>query len=162
MGRIFLVMIAVGLVWGGYQVYSNITGLTDGEALSKRYQGSQSSAPEQASQVNTQAEKEPVSVTPEKKEEVDEWAKDPLPVVSKNCEWLQIEAWTIVRAGEELPDGSRLESWDESAAIAVTTDGRRQRLRFRRANEALALVAKTIASTATAEVALPWQSGKKE
>lgn len=163
MGRVFLVLIVVGLVWGGYKVYQNVTGLMNGDALAHRYRGA-GEAPVISEGKDSGAEiKAPVAPSSSEKVSHDR-QKDPLPVVSRNHEWIQVEAWAIVRAGEELPDGSRLESWDESAAVVVSVDGRRERWRFRRPNEALALVAKSLATAAPVEVALPWsqESQKRE
>ena len=135
MGRIFLLLIVAGAIYGGYGLYQNFQDMTDSERLAAKAR--QSSGQDRQVQPD---EPEPV---PESKPEqaivhkVHTPDVEPLPVVSSNHEWVQIEAWAILRVGGELPDGSRLESWDDTAAIVVTFEGKRERRRFRRPMEVL-------------------------
>lgn len=155
MGRIFLLAIVAAGIYGAYGLYSNISEITKPE---KRPEAERAAAP-----VSVKAEGEdsgaaikevPVESSSEK--------KDPLPVLASNCQWLQIEAWAIVRKGDPLPDGAILESWDKWHATVVTEAGIREKRRFRTVGEALAKLV-PVAPVAAAETGSGgWFGGDKK
>lgn len=156
MGRIFLLLIVCGAIYGGYGLYQNLQDVTDSQRLTAK-----------ARQLSGQ-DSEPVSSEPPVISEptpdqsiLHKPEHEPLPVVSCNHEWVQIEAWAILRVGGELPDGSRLESWDETAAIVVTLEGRRERRRFRRPMEVLSKLEADPVLAVSQSTALPWSPGQQ-
>lgn len=158
MGKIFLLLIVVGLIYGGYSIYSNISDLTNSDKLKSRYQGEQ--PPLQG------------KVSPPQKAAVVEKIKEihssfieskPLHVLASSQDYLLIEAWGIVRSGEALPDGTILRSWAAKEALVSWPDGKIERRRFVRANEVLAKVPKvshtdSLASQATSAQKNPLQA----
>lgn len=161
MGRIFLLLIVAGAIYGIYGIYQHVTKLTDGDKLSEYARASGGAGGNAEGQDSGEAEKVPPAPSSSEKIIVKP-EKDPLPVVSSNHEWIQIEAWAIVRVGEELPDGSRLESWDETAAIVVTAEGGRERRRFRRALEVLSKLQAEPVVAASTSTSLPWSQAPQD
>ena len=166
MGRLFLVAIVVGLCWGGYKVYQNISGLTDGEALSSRYHPSKEDPPE--GDITRQDPPEPARMRLESPESTVERVEkpDPLPVQAtvqaQGDSFIMVESWGVVRAGEELPDGSVLRSWSSRDALVTNPEGQLERRRFRRVSEALALLSPVMASALDGpSVAPSWPQGQK-
>lgn len=156
MGRIFLVLIVCGAIYGGYGLYQNLQDVTDSERLSAKARHLSGQDQEAASQ----APRGIASPTPEQSV-VHKPEHEPLPVVSSNHEWVQIEAWAILRVGGELPDGSRLESWDDTAAVVVTLEGRRERRRFRRPMEVLSKLEADPVLAASQSSASSWIPGQQ-
>jgi hypothetical protein len=140
MGKIFLIAIVVGLAYGAYGIYGHISGLTNPEPVKlEAVEPVARPSVEPEGEDSGQARKAaPVASSSEKIE--------PLPVLSSNHEWIQIEAWGIIGPGEELPDGAKLESWDKSAATVVTPAGNRERRRFRTFAEAMSKILPAVAS----------------
>jgi hypothetical protein len=133
MGKIFLVAIFVGMIYGGYGIYREVTKLSRGSAPpSEKLEN----PPSRDTAAIEKAAPDPSSSQELKRLPVE----SPLPVVSSSAEFIQLEAWGIVAAGGELPDGSVLRSWTESDAIVQTETGSHERRRFRRFSEAMALV----------------------
>ncbi|MBU3666658.1 MAG: hypothetical protein FGM15_12395 [Chthoniobacterales bacterium] len=132
MGRVFLVAIVVGLLWGGYKVYQSITGLTDGEKLAHRYEKADR-VREKPVEPKMPEDSPPVPPAPPAAPH-----KEPLAVLAACSEFLLVEAWGIVRSGDQLPDGSSLLSWTSRDAVVTQPDGSPGRLRFRRPAEAMA------------------------
>lgn len=156
MGRIFLLLIVCGAIYGGYGLYQNLQDVTDSERLTAK-------ARQLSGQDAEPTSSEPPAIpepTPEQSV-VHKPEHEPLPVVSSNHEWVQIEAWAILRVGGELPDGSRLESWDETAAVVVTLEGRRERRRFRRPMEVLSKLESDPVLAASQSTASPWSPGQQ-
>lgn len=147
MGRVFLVAIVVGLVWGGYQIYRNISGLTDPEALASRYHGDDSVAPPAAAKSSEGDSGEAVKVVPARSWSQEKPEKaEPLAVLASTAEFVYIEAWGPAVPGDELPDGSILRCWSDGEALVTSQTGQLERRRFRRFSEAMALVAPVMAS----------------
>jgi hypothetical protein len=161
MGRIFLLLIVAGAIYGGYGIYQHLTKLTNPDKLSEYARTSGGASGDAKGQDTGEVEKEPPA--PSSIEKIEAIAqKDPLPVLSSNHEWIQIEAWAIVRVGQELPDGSRLESWDETAAVVVTVEGARERRRFRRPLEVLSKLQAEPVVAASSSTSLPWSQGQQD
>lgn len=130
-------LIVAGLVWGGYGIYQSVTGLTDPEKLASR------NPQATAEQVSPPQESVVAKVAEEVVDKIEHTKEEPLPVVASSADFILVEGWDIVRAGEELPDGTTLQSWTASEAVVLTTAGTTQKRRFRRALEVLASVVAT-------------------
>jgi hypothetical protein len=133
MGKIFLMAIFAGMIYGGYGIYREVTKLSRGSAPPA--EKLEKSPPRDAAPIEKVV---PAATLSQKNERSP--ADPPLPVVSSSSEFIQLEAWGIVAVGGELPDGSVLRSWTESDAIVQTETGTHERRRFRRFSEAMALV----------------------
>lgn len=140
MGKIFLVAIFVGMIYGGYGIYREVTKLSRGSAPPA--EKLENPPPRDTGSIGK------VAPEPTSRQELKRLpAESPLPVVSSSTEFIQLEAWGIVSAGDELPDGSVLRSWTESDAIVQTETGTHERRRFRRFSEAMALVVPVAAAS---------------
>ena len=130
MGRLFLVGIAAAAIYGVWGLYSNISKLTDPPVKAQEPAAQRVSVVPEGEDSGPVIKERPARISSEKKE--------PLRVLASNHDWIQVEAWAIVRPGDPLPDGSTLESWDKWGAVIVTEAGDRERWRFRTVGEALA------------------------
>jgi hypothetical protein len=135
MGKIFLGLIVLAGAYGAWSVYSNISKLTNPaerktvtKVLPENLEGQDTGREIKRALASSSSEK-----------------TEPIPVLSSNHEWIQIEAWGIIEAGDQLPDGSKLESWDEKGAVVLTSRGREHR-RFRTFLEAMAKMAPAAAA----------------
>lgn len=156
MGRLFLIAIVAGLVYGGYAIYTNITALQDPDSLRSRYEPEGGTAEMSEGQdTGTEIKTPPRSTSSEVPERHEE--KEPMPVVSISDEFIQVEGWGIVKAGDELPDGAVLQAWSEKDAIVTTADGTTEKRRFRRFAEAMRdLLPAMTAAADPVPIALPW------
>ncbi len=130
MGKIFLLLIGVGFVWGGWRLYGVISEVTHPELPTARVH-------------SAELPRESVTKQPEPVQIEAAARAEPLPVVASTAEWIQVEGWGIVRPGQSLPDGVILRSWSAEEALVSDTAGRSQRVRFRRFGEALRDLAKS-------------------
>lgn len=138
MGKVFLVGIVVGAIYGIWGISGHIHRLTTpqpAQAVSVAPEGQDSGPPIKAAPVASSSEKITV-----------DYKDDPLPVVSSNHEWIQIEAWGIIAPGDPMPDGSTLESWDKWGAVVRTLSGELERRRFRTFAEAMAKIVPAVAA----------------
>lgn len=140
MGRFFLLAIVAAAIWGGWSLYSGISKLTNPPPKVAQPVVQVPSVEPEGQDSSKAIKTPPVASSSEKKE--------PLRVVSSNHEWIQIESWAIVRVGDPLPDGSRLESWDRWEVVTLTQDGVRERQRIRTVGEALAELVPAVAAVA--------------
>lgn len=136
MGKIFLCLILVALLYGGYAIYRNISEVTSPEGLRNRYK------PEELASESSRGPEDGQNkdVAPSKRDLVSaniEAQKEPLPVVASSGEFIQVEGWDIVRAGGLLPDGSILRAWNHLEAMVTAPNGRTEVRRFRRWQEAM-------------------------
>lgn len=148
MGKLFLIGIVFGLIYGAYGIYGEVTKL--------------SSPPSTVSEKSPGQDSAPLIKTPPVPTSEHDLAgsdtNEPLPVLSSSSDFIQVEAWGIVEAGGELPDGSVLRSWSQGEAIVMTAGGKHERKRFRRPQEVLALLAPMVSSVASSSSAAfgPW------
>lgn len=160
MGRIFLIAILVGLVWGGYKVYQNVSSLSDPESLGSRYRPGDGAALAVNGEIfegqDSGANGKVVPV-PTSRQDLPQ-KPDPLPVLASGSDFLLIEDWDVVKAGDELPDGSVLQSWNGKEAIVTGSTGTAERRRFRRIGEAMAAV--VAMAPADAAPAMNWGTEK--
>lgn len=138
MGRIFLLAIVVAGVVGISGVVRQLSSVMEPE-------------PQKAVSVEPEAKDSgPVIKTPPVASSSEKIAVDhevePLPVLSSNHEWIQIEAWGIIGPGEPMPDGSTLERWDKWGAVVRTISGQLERRRFRTFAEAMAKIVPAVAA----------------
>jgi hypothetical protein len=124
MGKIFLLLIGVGFVWGGWRLYGVISEVTQPVAPTARIQSAESA------RESVRKEPEPVQIEAAP-------GAEPLPVVASTAEWIQVEGWGMVMRGQTLPDGVILRAWSAEEALVSDSAGRHQRVRFRRFGEAL-------------------------
>lgn len=139
MGRIFLVLIVVGALYGGYSIYSSVSRMTTPPEPKTAERARPAASVEPEGQDSGQSIKVPPVASSSQKNE-------PLPVLASNHEWIFVEAWGMVESGEELPDGSTLESWTGKEAVVVQATGEREKRRFRRPMEVLSKIAPVVAA----------------
>lgn len=140
MGKLFLVGIVAAAIYGVWGISGHIHRLTNpqpAQAVSVEAEGKDSGPLIKTPPVASSSEK----ITVDHKDE-------PLPVVSSNHEWIQIEAWGIIGAGDPMPDGATLESWDKWGAVVRTLSGELERRRFRTFAEAMAKIVPAVAAGA--------------
>lgn len=138
MGKLFLAGIVAAAIYGVWGISGHIHRLTNpqpAQAVSLAPEGEDSREPIKAAPVASSSEK----ITVDHKDE-------PLPVVSSNHEWIQIEAWGIIGPGDPMPDGATLESWDKWGAVVRTLSGELERRRFRTFAEAMAKIVPAVAA----------------
>lgn len=142
MGKIFLIGILLGFVWGGYKLYENISSLSDPESLASRYrQGTGGSVPTnvETGEGHDSGATGKAAPVPTSRQDLSQKA-DALAVLASGVDFLLIEHWEVVKVGDELPDGSVLQSWNCKEAFVTGETGTTERRRFRRVGEALAAV----------------------
>jgi hypothetical protein len=135
MGKIVLLGIVISAIWAGFLLHSSW----------KRQFGSKEASP-----ATETKDKAPVPRVRPREPERPSAAVESLAVLASSDEWVFIEAWGLVRPGEELPGGQTLLSWSAVSAL-VKLDGKVHQIRFRRVGEALALAVKPVSSD-------PWRN----
>lgn len=164
MGRIFLVAILVGLGWGGYKIYQNITGLTDPDALASRYHAEARDGRQELPEKTEGQDSGGIIKDVLARSTGQEIGKKvtPLPVLGHTKDFLQVEAWGIVRPGDELPDGSVIRSWSDDAALVTNEAGELERRRFRRPAEVMALAFPAVAASVPHSSVPLFQQGSQD
>jgi hypothetical protein len=143
MGKIVLILIAVGMAYGVATIWSKWSERTASMergkppvAVTEKAEGQDSGQPIKTAPVASSAQ------VSEPEPEI-----EPLAVGAATRDYLLIEGWGFVRKGDELEDGSIVEEWNHRRVVVRTERGKETR-RIRRPLEALAELASAVAVSA--------------
>lgn len=110
-GRIFLLVVIAGLVWGGMRVYEVINETTSPKAFA----GAPKETGEQAKPASTPRATPPRSESERHVEIV---------VLASTADGVLVEAWGWVQRGGRLPGGLQLHEWHPGELVVSGKDGR--------------------------------------
>jgi hypothetical protein len=140
MGKVFLILIAAGIAYGLYGIASHVSRLSKAPEVPAAVSEAPRFVPVKGEGQDSGHEiKTPPASTSKQNSE-------PVAVLASNHEWLLIEAWGMISTGDELPDGTTLESWDDRRLVVRDHHGRREVRRIRTVLEALAKLAPGVAA----------------